>query len=204
MAAMGDQPATLVYFVRTKEMAIEVKDAKSRTPLHWAIHCSTKQILEYILAHDQNLEVHDFFGHTPLHAAISTLNKDKSLMFIKVLVVRGANIQAKTESDQTCQDLIPEDICDKTKSEVKKILRKHKCRCQFMLTFRYILKKHRRTKYTMIFYILLYFLLIFWHITVDSPYFPIGIEANIEVISHIIMFMLAMFSFFMASCRDPG
>ena len=60
--------------------------------------------------------MHDFFGHTPLHAAILTLNKEKSLMFLKVLVVRGANIQAKTASNQTCQDLIPEDISDKTKS----------------------------------------------------------------------------------------
>ena len=114
MSAMGDQPTTLVYFVRIKEMAIDVKDAKSRTPLHWAVHYSSKLTLEYILAHDQNLEVHDFFGHTPLHAAIMTLSKEESLMFVKVLVVRGANTQAKTLSNQTCQDLIPEDITDKT------------------------------------------------------------------------------------------
>lgn len=52
MAAMGDQPATLVYFVRIKEMAIDSIDAKSRTPLHWAVHCYGTKVLEYILAHD--------------------------------------------------------------------------------------------------------------------------------------------------------
>ena len=52
MAAMGDQPATLVYFVRIKELAIDTKDAKNRTPLHWAVHYFGTKILEYILAHD--------------------------------------------------------------------------------------------------------------------------------------------------------
>ena len=103
MAAMGDQPATLVYFVRIKELAIDTKDAKNRTPLHWAVHCFGTKILEYILAHDQDLEAQDAFGHTPLHAAILTLSsEDNSLMFLKVLIVRGANIQAITADGMTC------------------------------------------------------------------------------------------------------
>lgn len=92
MAAQGDVPITLVYFTKIKEMSIGTCDAKGRTPLHWAVYFSSKLSLEYILAQEQDLEVMDSFGHTPLHEAISNLAKEDSLIIVKTLIIRGANI----------------------------------------------------------------------------------------------------------------
>ena len=70
--------------------------------MHWAVHCKSKLILEYILAHEQDLEAKDKFGHTPLHHAIITLDKDQSLLFVKTLLSRGADAKTKTDSGDTC------------------------------------------------------------------------------------------------------
>ena len=74
MAAQGDKPNTFVYF--TKHIDVSLLDIKRRSPLHWAVVNSSRLILEYILAHEQDLEVKDFDGMTPLHLAILTLPKE--------------------------------------------------------------------------------------------------------------------------------
>ena len=99
MAVQGDMPITLVYFTKIQNMSISTPDSKQRTPLHWAIFSSAKLTLEYILALDQDLEVKDSLGYTALHRAISMLAKEESLMLVKTLIVRGAKIETKTDSD---------------------------------------------------------------------------------------------------------
>ena len=50
--AQGDNPATIVYFGKLKQMDIGVRDEKLRTPLHWAVAKASNLSLEYILAHN--------------------------------------------------------------------------------------------------------------------------------------------------------
>ena len=148
MAAQGDKPSTFVYFAKVKLLDVRELDIKRRSPLHWAVVNSSRLILEYILAHEQDLEVRDFDGMTPLHLAILTLPKEQSPIFVKTLIVRGSKINALTERGQTCFDLIPEDISDVLRDKVKLLLRDYRCRCQFMITFRFLPIKYERSRCT--------------------------------------------------------
>ena len=141
---------------------------------------------------------------TPLHLAILTLPKEQSPIFVKTLIVRGSKIDAKTERGQTCYDLIPDEISDELLNKVKLLLRKHRCRCQFMITFRYLPIKYKRSRFAQIFFILLIVFLVFTHLTVvvpESP--PNAVDYTISVI-HMILLITVAISYFWTSCKDPG
>ena len=40
------------------------------------------------------------------------LDKDNSLLVVKTLIIRGSNIETRTDRGETCLDLIPDDIDD--------------------------------------------------------------------------------------------
>ena len=204
MAAQGDKPSTFVFFARVKLMDVRLLDVKRRSPLHWAIVNSSRLTLEYILAHDQDLEVRDFDGMTPLHLAILTLPKEQSPIFVKTLIVRGSKIDALTERGQTCISLIPEEISDELQGKVKLLLRKHRCRCQFMITFRFLPIKYERGRCTQIFFCLLIFFLVFTHLTVVVPQSPPNaVDYTISVI-HMLLLVIVTISYFWTGCKDPG
>lgn len=50
IAAQGDQPTPLYYFVRIKNMSLDDVDNKGSTPLHWACYSKAEFALSYILA----------------------------------------------------------------------------------------------------------------------------------------------------------
>lgn len=103
MAVQGDQPQIVYLFASLKKMDIGLPDLKQRTPLHWAIHNMSKLSLEYILAYDQNLEIRDSLGHTPLHKAILMQSKERDcLIFVKTLIIRGANKKSLTIDGMSC------------------------------------------------------------------------------------------------------
>ena len=70
VAAQGDQPCPLYYFVAVKDMDINVSDNRGSTPLHWAVYSKSEFALIYILALSPNLEMTDNNGLTPLHLAV--------------------------------------------------------------------------------------------------------------------------------------
>ena len=51
VAAQGDQPSSLVYFIQ-KGLDINSRDKKGSTPLHWAAFSGAELALSYILAWD--------------------------------------------------------------------------------------------------------------------------------------------------------
>ena len=50
VAAQGDQPSALYYFIKNFGMDINSKDDKQSTPLHWAAFSANELVLSYILA----------------------------------------------------------------------------------------------------------------------------------------------------------
>lgn len=59
VAAQGDQPCPLYYFVAVKDMDINDADNRGSTPLHWACYSKSEFALSYILAMGPDLEITD-------------------------------------------------------------------------------------------------------------------------------------------------
>ena len=70
VAAQGDQPCPLYYFVAIKDMDIDETDNRGSTPLHWACYSKAEFALSYILSMSPELESVDQNGFTPLHLAV--------------------------------------------------------------------------------------------------------------------------------------
>ena len=100
--------------------------------------------------------------------------------------------------------MIPEDVSDETKVEVLQLLKPHKLRCQFMLTFRYIPRKYTRTKAAQFFYISIVALLLFWDITIDLPTTTQTVTSYVLISLHVLTWLLIIVSFLLASCTNPG
>lgn len=55
IAAQGDQPAPLFYFINERRMNIDFVDNRGSTPLHWACYSGAEYALQYILALGPNI-----------------------------------------------------------------------------------------------------------------------------------------------------
>lgn len=170
VAAQTDSPVSVVYFTKAKGIQIDEQDLASRTPLHWAIHHKSKLCLEYILALQENLELKDSDGRTALHKAISLLWDENSVFFVRSLTLRGSSISAKTDTGESCLDLIPRnEISKELAGQANWLLRKHFFSCQFTLTFRFLPRKFKRSWLTMVAWLLTMLSLQYFHITIILP-----------------------------------
>lgn len=59
VAAQGDQPLPLYYFLKVKGMDLNVRDKRQSTPLHWACYSRSEVALNYILSWGADLEAED-------------------------------------------------------------------------------------------------------------------------------------------------
>jgi ankyrin repeat protein len=55
IAAQGNEPAPIVYFVSEKHLDVNSTDNKGNTALHWCCHSKTETALAYILALDPDI-----------------------------------------------------------------------------------------------------------------------------------------------------
>lgn len=90
IAAQGDAPTPLYYFVRFRGMSLELRDNRGSTPLHWACYSRSEFALSYILALKPNLDSLDNLGFTPLHLAIKSVGELKSTRPVRALLLKGA------------------------------------------------------------------------------------------------------------------
>jgi ankyrin repeat protein len=76
--------------------AVDTRDNRGETPLHWAIQGGHKQIVEWLLDHGADIHARDIEGHTPLHTAVIRFGGsgiDKKAL-VELLLRRGANLTA--------------------------------------------------------------------------------------------------------------
>ena len=102
-------------------MDVSEMDAQRRTPLHWACFNLSTLCLEYILAFEQDLELMDAFGQTALHKACEMAQFENSYIFIKTLIIRGANKHALTEDGLRCEDLISVETSQRDRERIEKL-----------------------------------------------------------------------------------
>lgn len=122
IASQGDQPAPLYYFAKVKTMNINDTDNRDSTPLHWACYSRSEFALSYILAMEVNLEAKDQAGYTPLHLAIKSVGQLKSTRPVRALLLKGANRSATNLNNDTCVDIIGEEVTDNMRNELIQML----------------------------------------------------------------------------------
>lgn len=93
VAAQGDQPVSIAYFLRNG-LDINFRDKTNSTAMHWAVYSGSDLTLSYIIAFGGDLNAIDIKGHTPLHFACKEYKKNKNTKAIKQLLIKGANRNA--------------------------------------------------------------------------------------------------------------
>ena len=106
VAAQGDQPCPLYYFVQLKDMDINTADNRGSTPLHWACYSKAEFALSYILAMQPELEMVDQNGLTPLHLAVRAVPDLQSTRTVRSLLLKGSSRNAVTTAGQTPIEMI--------------------------------------------------------------------------------------------------
>ena len=101
MAAQGNQPASLFYFVTEKGLDINSKDNRGSSPLHWACYTRSDLVLPYVLALKPDIEQKDNLGFTPLHLAVRSYDGTKQTnKMIRAILLKGADRKALTNDKQ--------------------------------------------------------------------------------------------------------
>ena len=118
IAAQQDQPLSIYYLWKHGKMAIDVRDDKESTPLHWACFTRSEMALTYILSFKPNIQSQDCRGFTPLHIAVTCVEKLESTRNVKSLLLRGASRDATDNQglkpidhiSNTCPDYLQADL----------------------------------------------------------------------------------------------
>lgn len=105
VAAQGDQPAALTFFLE-KGLDINSRDKRNSTPLHWAAFAGAELALSYILAWDTDINRRDSKGLTALHLAVKASEEIRSTKGIKLLLVKGADRNIRDNHDLLPIDLV--------------------------------------------------------------------------------------------------
>ena len=90
VSAQGDQPLSLVYFLKLG-LDINSMDKRLSTPLHWAAFACAELVLNYILAYGADVNARDIKGLTPLHLAVRSSEEIMTTRNIRALLLKGSD-----------------------------------------------------------------------------------------------------------------
>lgn len=113
LAAQGNQAYSLAYF-KSKYLDINERDNSDSTPLHWAMINLSANAIDYLLAWGCEINIQDHSGLAPLHLAVMTAPKVGDTVYIKRLILRGADRQLKDR-----QNFGPLEIANKIAKDPK-------------------------------------------------------------------------------------
>ena len=97
VAAQGDSPSSLAFFLRNSTLQITSQDKSLSTPLHWACISHAHQAVRYLLAWKAEVNATDMAGYTPLHLALRDFEFDqtKSLSTLRLLLNHDASLDIR-------------------------------------------------------------------------------------------------------------
>ena len=97
LAAEGNQPTIMMYFIFHEAQDIHSIDEFGSTPLHWACYAGAEDSVLFLLSMKVDIDRTDKEGLTPLHVA-TTSNKDKIVLR---LLQKGADKTIKNNKQET-------------------------------------------------------------------------------------------------------
>jgi hypothetical protein len=92
----------------TQNMKLTTIDKNGNTPLHWAAKFNSQIALIYLLAwlDEADISIANNQGKTPLHIAVLSAEDIASGRTVRILVSKGAKVNAKDSKDRTALDTV--------------------------------------------------------------------------------------------------
>ena len=92
----------------TQNMKLTEIDKNGNTPLHWAAKFNSQIALMYLVAwlDESEISIQNNQGKTPLHIAVLSAEDIASGRTVRILVSKGAKVNAKDSKDRTALDTV--------------------------------------------------------------------------------------------------
>ena len=141
-----------------------------------------------------------------MHKAIDQVIDDDglSVSVVKQLIMRGANHDTTTDQGESCYDLIPDNLPEEVTENVHYLFKKHKCTCQFTMTFRFLPIKHKRSPWTLIVFTFFCLLMFLTNLLFVLPNLPEGIVFYILDALHYLLWLSVALVLITTICKNPG
>ena len=101
LAAEGNQPSIMYYFIAYQAQDIISIDDYGSTPLHWACYAGAEEAVLFLLSLKANIDAKDKEGITPLNLAVQS----KREKIVKLLLQRGADKTIDNNRHETPLDV---------------------------------------------------------------------------------------------------
>lgn len=101
LAAEGNQPSIMYYFIAYQAQDIISIDDYGSTPLHWACYAGAEEAVLFLLSLKANIDAKDKEGITPLNLAVQS----KREKIVKLLLQRGADKSIDNNRHETPLDV---------------------------------------------------------------------------------------------------
>jgi hypothetical protein len=156
--------------------------------------------LTYILPMRPNLEARNKDGLTPLHVAISQAERLESTRNVRVLLLRGADRDAKDNEGRKPVDVIPDSMPPHMDRELRTFLGKQSyCECLMFRSPMVPLKRNHRTQALFLTLFAIVFVLNFLIINPPMQYYGRLIQyLSVGTTAFVLL------TFFYASCKSAG
>lgn len=178
MAAQGDQPQSILYFVVNYGFETSQIDYGGSSPLHWACYLGCENAFEYLITRttDVSINAQDNSGMTPLFLAILS----DRINFVIKLIHKGASLDIKDKKGRTPKDL----AIEKKAAHIVELFDKSKEIGMFSL--KPPLKKLEKSKINLFSFLILSFLIQFILVMLILPHF--GTYENNKILRVIPIF----------------
>lgn len=158
VAAQGDQPLSIAYFVFRQMMNINSVDNDGENAMHWACLTGSELTTTYLIAWGCNIHARNWLGETPLFSAIKPYeNMQKTPRGVKYLLSSGADPNARNNKGQTAHYLLSEssEFTGDPEWEIKRLLDYRWTFLGDFLMIRTVYKKLKRSNQTFFIYLIL-------------------------------------------------
>ena len=190
LAAEGNQPSMMYYFISYHAQDIFSIDDYGSTPLHWACYSGSEESVLFLISLKANINAKDKEGITPLNLAVSS----KREKIVLILLQRGADKTIENIKKETPLSI----AIKKNYYEIINLLKEKDYNpiCTLETPIEYIPPENMYKKFIFGFMLIPQIILIFSVL----PY----LEGYIEAIVNGSFFILALISYIFLLFKEPG
>ena len=190
LAAEGNQPSMMYYFISYHAQDIFSIDDYGSTPLHWACYSGAEESVLFLISLKANINAKDKEGITPLNLAVSS----KREKIVLILLQRGADKTIENIKKETPLSV----AIKKNYYEIINLLKEKDYNpiCTLETPIEYIPPENMYKKFIFGFMLIPQIILIFSVL----PY----LEGYIEAIVNGSFFILALVSYIFLLFKEPG
>ena len=189
LAAEGNQPSIMYYFIAYQAQDIISIDDYGSTPLHWACYAGAEEAVLFLLSLKANIDAKDKEGITPLNLAVQS----KREKIVKLLLQRGADKTIDNNRHETPLDV----AVKKNYFEMINLLKDkdYNPLCTLETPIEYVKPDNIYKKFIFFIFIVPEIVLLFGVL----PYLDTS-----EIIVNTVFFVFAFLSYIFLLAKEPG